>query len=141
MILIERHGALHGVVECFGTVGVVENAGDAVVDRVGEPTDPAGDWQRAVQLGPHLRQPARLIQRGHHQEVRPGQQVMLERVSERRVHRHSRGEASRELMQRLLELGLAGAEENELRVQQPQRLRRDDLIEALLRDQPRAHAE
>src|SRR5438270_13529221 len=40
VILIERHGALHGVVECFGTVGVVENAGDAVVDRVCEPTDP-----------------------------------------------------------------------------------------------------
>src|SRR5207237_1631816 len=48
VILIQRHGTLHSVVECFGTVGVVENAGDAVVDRVGEPTDPSGDWQRTV---------------------------------------------------------------------------------------------
>src|SRR4029077_13411218 len=68
-------------------------------------------------------------------------QTVFERVREVRVYANPLREARRELAQRGLELRLAGAEEEELGVEQPQRLRRDDLIEALLRDEPRAHAE
>src|SRR6266852_7314091 len=66
---------------------------------------------------------------------------MLERVGERGVESDARRVAFGQLPQRLLELRLPRAKENKLRVEQPQRLRRDDLIQSLLRDEAGAHSE
>src|SRR5207248_6025866 len=52
-ILIQRHRALHGPVEGFGAIGVVQDAGHAVLDRVGESADTSRDGQCAVELRTH----------------------------------------------------------------------------------------
>src|SRR6185295_2730983 len=49
-ILVEPDATLHRLIERLGTVSVVQDTGDTVLNRVGKTTHPPRDWERAVQL-------------------------------------------------------------------------------------------
>ena len=86
------------------------------------PTSPH-DRRSAVALGPHLGQPARLVERGHEEDVGSGHQPVLQPVGEVELHADAVGRGRGQLHQRRLVLLLAAAEEDELGVQREQLVR------------------
>ena len=69
-----------------GDVLVEEEAGDAVLHRVGQAAHPPDDRQRAVPLRAHLGEAAGLVQGGHEEDVGAGHQPVLEPVGEVELH-------------------------------------------------------
>src|SRR4051812_12050559 len=87
LVLIDRtHRGAH---EIGGFVVVEEKAGDVVFDGIGETADTARDGERAVALGAHLGETARLVLRRHEAHVRAGEQLVLELLREAQLHRDS----------------------------------------------------
>src|SRR6202011_1351771 len=75
-----------------------------LLDRVGEAPGTAHDGYRAVAQAVHLVEPARLVTRGHQEQIRRRLDPVRELFVISAVKRHAPGEAARERAQELLVL-------------------------------------
>ena len=124
-----------------GRVVVEQEAGHAVLDRVGQPAHAPRHGDGAVALRAHLRQPARLVLRGHQAHVGAGEQQVLELVGEVQLHGDAARRTLGELGEHRLVARLAVAEEDVLRVEGEVARIAEDQVEPLLRDEPRGERE
>ena len=136
MVLV--HGAHRGAHEVGRRVVVEQEAGDAVLDRVGQSADAPRDRNRAVALRAHLREAARLVLRRHQAHVGAGEQQVLELLGEVELHRDAARRALGELGEHQLVARLAVPEEDVLRVEGEVARIAEDEVEPLLRDESRA---
>jgi hypothetical protein len=85
-LFVEVRSTAGCALERLGRIVVEQEPGDIIVDCVGQSADPSCDRERAVQLGAHLREPARLVQRRHEQNVSASHQFVLSIICERQLH-------------------------------------------------------
>jgi hypothetical protein len=122
-------------------VRLEREAGDPVVDGVPKPADVADDRRRTIALRPHLGEAARLVQRRHEEYVGARHEPVLEPVGKVELDTDPVGGRLGQLDQRLLVALFAASEKHELCVVRQERVRAEDEIEPLLRDQPPRHSE
>src|SRR5690606_10223026 len=120
---------------------VEEEPGDAVLDGVREPAHAPDHGERAVALGPELRQAARLVERGHEEEIGGAQEAVLALLGELEAVadpvRCRRGEPR----DRVLVARLSLAEDRPLRVEPRDHPCGQEDVEPLLLDEARADRE
>jgi putative transposase len=115
-VAVVRRRRLQGVAQRRGRVVLEEEARFPVADAVLQATDPPRNGYGAVALRAHLGEAAGLVERGHQEQVRPGEHLMLPAVGERELaaassraawYRKSTAKDQTVLRMRIRELALA----------------------------------
>ncbi len=140
-VAIAAQRVLHRLLQRGRLVGVEQKTGLLIRDAVVQPPNPASDGDGAVPLRSHLREPARLVQRRHEEQVRPGEQPVLQVIGERELDRDTLRVGRGELGERRVVTVFPGAEEDELGVRAAEQVGAEHDVQPFLRYQARTHPE